>query len=399
MQAASATGEVASRRSRQPFLLSEASTVDLPSALRVAVMDPADAGGVIGAAWDDLAADAAEPNAFAERWFFTASARHLPLPPSLRLLAVWEDARLVGLLPLMIGRRYGRIPVRHAVNWQHHHHFLGTPLVRRGRETAFWRGLIGALDDVAWARGFVHLSGLVEHGPVHTGLVAAARAMGRPCDVVHRLYRAQLDAGLDPAGYYEANVRKKKRKELKRLAARLAEQGVVETHRLSRPEEVNGWCEDFLALEKSGWKGRAGSALGSRQDTATFFCDMLAGAYAAGRLDMLRIDLDGKAVAMLVNFITPPGSFSFKIAFDEDHARFSPGVLVQIENLQILARGDLDWMDSCAAENHPMIDSLWGGRRSIVRVTLPLAGLRRGAIFHACRAAETIWARARGRVL
>jgi CelD/BcsL family acetyltransferase involved in cellulose biosynthesis len=398
MQAADASEQVARRRSRQPFVLSAVSGVQR-AGLRVAIAAPADADARIGAAWDDLALDASEPNAFAERWFFMASVRHLPVPADLRLVAVWEAGRLIGLLPLTIASRYGRMPVRHVVNWLHHHNFLGTPLVRRGHEAAFWAALIGALDKAEWAVGLLHLSGLVEDGPVHRGLVTATRALGRRCDVVHRLFRAQLDAGLDPEAYYEANVRKKKRKELKRLAARLAEHGVVETRRLSQPGEVRGWCDDFLALERSGWKGRAGSALASRRDTADFFCDMLAGAHAAGRLDMLRIDLDGQAVAMLVNFITPPGSFSFKIAFDEDYARFSPGVLVQIENLQLLGRGDLDWMDSCAAENHPMIDSLWGGRRSIVRVTLPLAGVRRGATFRLCRAAEAAWARVRGRAL
>ena len=112
---------------------------------------------------------------------------------------------------------------------------------------------------------------------------------------------------------------------------------------------------------------------------------------------MLRIDLDGRAMAMLVNFITPPGAFSFKIAFDEEYARFSPGVLVQIENLQLLGRGDIAWMDSCAAENHPMIDSLWGGRRSIVRVTRAARRLRGAARSSACAARpRAAWARLRG---
>lgn len=393
MQAAGATGRVAERRSRRPAALPAA------PGLRAAIVPLAGADAAIGAAWDDLASDASEANAFAERWFFMASVRHLPVPPALRLIAVWDGAVLIGLLPLTIARRYGRMPVRHVVNWLHHHNFLGTPLVRRGRETEFWTALIGALDSAGWAPGFLHLSGLVESGPVHRALVAVAAQAGRPCDIVHRLARAQLDAGLAPEAYYEANVRKKKRKEYKRLAVRLGEQGEVATRWLADPAEVTAWCDDFLALERSGWKGRAGSALASQPDTAAFFCDMLAGAHAAKRLDMLRIDVDGKAVAMLVNFITPPGSFSFKIAFDEAYARFSPGVLVQIENLQLLARGDIDWMDSCAAENHPMIDSLWGGRRSIVRVTLPLAGLRRRTVFRACRAAEDMWARLRGRSL
>ncbi len=91
---------------------------------------------------------------------------------------------------------------------------------------------------------------------------------------------------------------------------------------------------------------------------------------------------------MLVNFLTPPGSFSFKIAHDEAFARFSPGVLIQLANLDILGRGDIDWMDSCAAENHSMIDHLWAERRSIVRVTVPLSGLRRRATYHVCRTLE-----------
>jgi CelD/BcsL family acetyltransferase involved in cellulose biosynthesis len=393
MQAVEATDGVAGRHSRQPLVLSGAA----PSTVYVAIVPLAEADARIGAEWNDLAVNAAEPNAFAERWFFMASVRNLPIPTALRLVTVWAGTQLIGLVPLTIGSRYGRMRVRHVVNWQHHHDFLGVPLMRRGHEAVFWAALIGLLDGADWAPGFLHLTGLVEGGPAHRGLVAAAEAIGRRCDIVHRVHRAQLDAGLDPDEYYRDNVRKKKRKELKRLAVRLAEQGTIETRRLTRADEVTNWGKHFLALERSGWKGRAGSALASRADTAAFFRDMLAGAHAAGRLDILRMDLDGHPVAMLANFITPPGAFSFKIAFDEDYARFSPGVLVQIENLQILRRGDVAWMDSCAAENHPMIDSLWSGRRSIVRVTLPLAGWRRGATFRVCRAAETSWARVRGR--
>ncbi len=372
-----------------------------PLALRSAI-GPFDSGDTrLDAAWDDLAGCAAEPNAFAERWFVMAGVRHLPPPRWLRLIEVWDDTgpapSLVGLLPLILAPRYGRMPVRHVTNWLHHHSFLGTPLVRQGCEQAFWRAVLLLLDGLPEARGFLHLNGLVEDGPVHRGLAAAARDLGRRGDIVHRVVRAQLDAGLTPDAYFETHVRKKKRKELKRLSARFAELGRVTTRRLSSDDDVNAWCQDFLALEQSGWKGRAGSALASQPDTAAFFCDMLAGADAAGRLDMLRIDLDGRPAAMLINFMTPPGSFSFKIAFDERYARFSPGVLVQIENLQLLLRRDVQWMDSCAVENHPMIDSLWGGRRSIVRVTVPLSGVRRRGLFRMCRAAEDFRARFRGR--
>src|SRR3546814_5811349 len=72
------------------------------------------------------------------------------------------------------------------------------------------------------------------------------------------------------------------------------------------------------------------------------------------------------------------GGFSFKIAFDETMSRFSPGVLIEIDNLRrVLNRDDLDWMDSCAAADHPMIDSLWGERRQIVQYRVALRGVGR----------------------
>ena len=88
------------------------------------------------------------------------------------------------------------------------------------------------------------------------------------------------------------------------------------------------------------------------------------------------------------SWISTPGSFSFKTVFDEDYARFSPGVLIQLENLKILDDPRIAWMDSCAAEDHPMIDSLWTERRAIVRVSVPLKGLRRRAIYALCTTLE-----------
>lgn len=341
----------------------------------------------LAAEWQALAAEAAEPNAFAEPWFVDASLRHLAAEP-ISLVSVRQDGRLIGAMPVLVERHYGRIPVPHVENWRHHHLFLGTPLVRRGHEQPFWRAVLDALDASKWARGFLHVRDLAEHGPVHGALRAVAASLGRPCPTVLRERRAFLQSTLDPIAYYEQTVRKKKRKELGRLRKRLADEGAVVMRELAREAELESWCEAFLALERSGWKGRQGSALACRPATSAFFREAVAGAFHAGRLQVLRMDLDGRPIAMLVNFLTPPGSFSFKTAFDEAFARFSPGVLIQLENLHILDRDDIAWMDSCAAEQHPMIDSLWAERRTLVRVTVPLSGLRRRLAFAAARSLE-----------
>jgi len=342
--------------------------------------------------WDRLAAGASEPNVFAEPWFMLASARHLLPAGPIWLMSVWrgegEASRLLGLLPVRIEPGYGRSPVPHVENWLHDHSFLGTPLVNPNDERAFWTAILEALDDAPWARGFLHITKLVEGGPVHLGLVEAARKLGRPCDIVHRAERALLASRLSPQAYYESSFRKKKRKELKRLSARLAELGALAFSVLQQPEEVRGWCDDFLALEASGWKGRSGSALALDPAKEAFFREIFREAFGAGKLEAVRLTLDGRPIAMLISFLAPPGAFSFKMAIDEEHARFSPGVLLQIENLRMLDRGDIAWTDSCAVENHPMINSLWRERRSIVRVTVPLSGWRRRAIFVAARTVE-----------
>lgn len=339
-------------------------------------------------AWDSLATEAAEPNAFAERWFMRPSIAHLARAKDMRMLAAWRGDDLIGLLPLIIAAHYGRLAVRHVQNWLHFHSFLGTPLVRKGQEAAFWSAILDTLDRADWAPGFLHINGLVADGPLHNALRNTRRA-----DIVWRVERALLESNLAPDAYYEQVVRKKKRKEINRLNARLCELGEVRFTAFDGRGDLTEWCDSFLALEASGWKGRAGSALASKPQTERFFREAVAGAYAAGRLEFLRLELNDRPIAMLVNFMTSPGSFSFKIAFDEEYARFSPGVLIQRENLRVLERKDVAWMDSCAVENHPMINSLWAERRAIVRVTVPLGGWRRRLTFAACRFAETLYAR------
>ncbi len=344
------------------------------------------------APWRDLAKCASEPNPFAECWFLRPAVRHLHTKADDRMIGVWRDGLLLGLMPVTAAQRYGRMPVRHIENWVHYHCFFGSPLVRAGAEAAFWQAILNMLDHAGWAANFLHIVGIDP-----TSSVLAELQATRQADIVHRSERAMLCSDLAPTAYYEGHVRQKKRKEIRRLRSRLDELGTVEFADLASDGSVDSWIQDFLALEASGWKGREGSALNDDPATKLFFSEAVSGAHRAGKLEMLRLTLDTKPIAMLVNFLTPPGAYAFKIAFDEDYARFSPGVLIKIENLKTLDRQDIDWTDSCAVEDHPMINSLWAERREIVRVTVPLAGARRRAAFKVARGLETLAAHLRGR--
>lgn len=339
-------------------------------------------------AWDDLAAHAAEPNIFSESWFLRPALEQFDAMDKVRLFTLWDGDQLCGLMPLATLPRYGRWPVPHVQNWLHHNAFLGSPLVRKGYADCFWRELLAGLDTDLGQGLFFHINGLTIGGEVARALEDICDAQRRRCALVQQTERALLEHGLTPAAYYEQAVRSKKRKELRRQKNRLAEEGALTFTRDDSSTGLAEWTEEFLALEKRGWKGRNGSALASFPETRALFSEVLAGAATLGKVERLDLRLEGRPLAMLVNFHSPPGSFSFKTAFDEDFARYSPGVLLQIENLALLDRADIEWCDSCAVQGHPMIDSIWTGRRSIGRYSIAIGGAGRRTIFGAFLKAE-----------
>lgn len=340
------------------------------------------------AAWDDLAAQAVEPNAFAESWFLRPALEQFDPADRVQLFCLWQDDRLCGLMPISVQPRYGRWPMPHVQNWLHHNAFLGTPLVRVGYEDDFWQALLTIIDADPGQALFLHLNGLVVDGVLADALQKLCDAQDRRCAMVHGTTRAFLERDLSPEAYFERAVRTKKRKELRRQKNRLSEEGALTFARDTSTTGLPEWTQEFLALEQRGWKGQNGSALGCADATMALFVEVLAGAAMAGKLERLDLRIDGKPLAMLVNFLCEPGSFSFKTAFDEDYARFSPGVLLQIENLALLDHPDITWCDSCAVEGHPMIDSLWTGRRSVGRYSVAIGGSGRRAIFGALLKAE-----------
>jgi CelD/BcsL family acetyltransferase involved in cellulose biosynthesis len=341
------------------------------------------------ARWDALAQRAAEPNPFLESWYLLASLRALDPQETVRLVCFEVAGELAGILPLRRGWTYYGYPVPHWRNWRHPNCFLGAPLVARGLEKAFWSSLLQWADAHTGQALMLHLSHVPLAGPLQAALVQTCKDSGRGWAMVGREERAMLASNLSPHAYLEAALPAKKRKELRRQHRRLEEAGVLAVERSDGADGLAQWTDDFLALERSGWKGAEGSALASSPATERLFREALTGAAERGRLKRLALTLDGRPIAMLVSFLTPPGAFSFKTAFDEAYSRLSPGVLLQLENLAMLEKPGIEWTDSCAAADHPMIDHLWRERRAIGRINVAIGGPRRRALFELLARHET----------
>lgn len=364
--------------------------------LGAGVIDPLALSPEFAAQWDDVAANASEPNAFAERWCLAPALQLLDPQRSARLIAVEAAGELIGLIPLTTATRYGPVPLRHNTNWAHPNHFHGAPLVRAGHELPFWQALLGWCDSAAGCGALLQLQRLTEHGPLHRALVEALSLRGQSnTSSVHCEARALLESDLSPEAYWDAAVRPKKRKELRRQSARLADTGVLDQRHWQAGEDVAPWLDAFLTLEAQGWKGQAGSALASKPATQAWARTIITGAAAGKRLDMRMLVQNGAPLAILINFLCPPGGFAFKTAYAEGLARFSPGVLLQQANLGLLDAADIDWIDSCAAPGHPMIDSIWRERRSLVWVNAAIGGRAQRLQYAALTRAEAAWRRLR----
>ncbi|MFM7348650.1 MAG: GNAT family N-acetyltransferase [Erythrobacter sp.] len=293
------------------------------------------------AAWERLVARAAEPNPFFEPWFLLPSLRHFDKSQAVRVAAWYRGEQLAGLLPVLRASDYYGHRVPHLRGWLHPNAFGGVPLIAAGHEDAFWRDLLAHCDRHAAGALLLHLPLLPADGPAHAALERVLAGQGRAHYASAEETRALLTGDTTAADYLGQAMSAKKRKELRRQHNRLAEEGALTFERREGDEHLADWTAAFLALEAAGWKGEAGSALASAAETRALFEETLAGAAAAGRLERLALRLDGRPIAMLANFITPPGAFSFKTAFDESLARFSPGVLLQLENLALLERPDV----------------------------------------------------------
>jgi CelD/BcsL family acetyltransferase involved in cellulose biosynthesis len=344
-----------------------------PGTLVAEAVDSPQALQALETQWQDLADHAVEPNPFYEPWMALpvleqlGSTRvqvvlvHAPHPSGRK-----GERLLCGLFPLERRSRHG---VRYLQGWRHPYCYLGNPLLRQGCAAEALDTFLTWLEAQAPKEGPWRLCDVAGGGETRRLLVDAlhAREWGSVLDPGYT--RAFFRPAEDPDAFFKrAPLGGRRRKELRRLEARLAEQGRLEYRALEELSDLPRWVAAFVELESGGWKGRAEVAVCSRAERLRFFEAMARRAFLLGRLQMLSLELDGRPLAMKVNLSAHDGGVAFKIAYDEAYARFSPGVLLELENIRTLHASGCAWMDSCAAPNRFMINQLWPDRVEIQSV-------------------------------
>lgn len=319
-------------------------------------------------AWHELAERAIEPNPFFEPGVALATARYEP--GEVVALTVERRGVLQACLPLRKRRRrWHGVPVTVWSAWDP----VGTPLVVPDDPE-------GALSDAVTllaVRGSGSHLLLLEWLPVNGRVTEAVEVATRgrrpewfvPVESTRPLMRRR-----EGGEYLQATLGGGRASDLRRRRRRLEEALAAPLVLRDRGDDP-GAVDSFLALEASGWKGRAGSALVCLPGRAEFFRDVCAAYSAQQRLRMLSLEAGATTVAMRCDLRSAGAAFGLRMTYDERVARYSPGVLLEIDAVRAFHDSRDEWMDSCTNHDNSPQCWLWPDERTFTSTLVAFGGI------------------------
>jgi CelD/BcsL family acetyltransferase involved in cellulose biosynthesis len=322
-------------------------------------------------AWRELTRTTLEPNVFLEPAFAFPAAGQIG-PKDLGILTVHAGQQLVGLLPGRVeGIASGR-PVPVFVSWTHPFAPLSLPLVDRQASAEAVPAMMSALRVLPGAPKAALFPLLPEQSVTARLIALQAAAAGHSITRFNIHSRAALMREEDEA---LSMVSTRKTKELRRQRRRLAELGNLVHQVATSPGDVRRSVAQFIAIEELGWKGRSGGAVAHDARAAGFLSEAVVSLASEGKARIDRLTLNDRTIAAAITLRSGDYAWFWKIAYDEEFSRFSPGVQLTLDLTEGLeADQRLSLVDSCAVADHPMIDHLWAGRIPMADWLVPLDG-------------------------
>lgn len=280
----------------------------------------------------------------AHAWF-APFFKHLLRPEeSWRCLLAIKNGTLVGALPVVFVHQkilgLNRTKVRTP---KHDHIYAVDFVVQRGRESEIIPLLVKGLQKVKPATSNFFLSQLSADSP--TIEVLGNNKSG------HFLIRefAGYDSHIKIAGTFEdfkSRLNNNFKRNLTKSRNKLARLPQVETMFLPGNEANNSILVDFIRIEGSGWKGKAGSAISSSQKLVDFITDLTSNFSALGWLEWHLLKTEGRLIAAQQGFRIGRKLTIGKIAYDDMFAFCAPGNMLFEKTIErAFANGDTDEID------------------------------------------------------
>lgn len=239
----------------------------------------------------------------------------------LRVLALRDQGRLVGLVPL--SQRRG---VLRSLTNAHTPEF--GPLV----EEPYTLQLVSALFELRARR--ITMAYLAPYRPSLDDYqcVAEQRQYRLMCRPFEQSPYVLIDGDWEA---YERGLNGKLRADLRRRRRRLEEQGDVSVELHDGRANLEALLDEGYRVEASGWKGKEGTAIISVPETRQFYTDVARWAASRGwlRLGFLRLN----RIALAFEYAIQEGGAYYRVkgGFDPEYRSFSPGKLLIQDTIRI----------------------------------------------------------------
>lgn len=318
-----------------------------------------------------------EPNIFFNPNFLIPAIPRLE-DKTVRLIVMRDEvddkSRLRLLLPYSIERpAFGTTPpvIR---SWANVFGPNGTPLIDGDDPIGVMRDFFSIMG-----REHLRLPPVIMFPQIYTDGAAAriirsvALENDLPLQTTNRQMRAMLESNQDGESYLRHSISKEHYREITRQGRRFEEMGDFQYNVASRPDDIRIATEAFLSLEAKGWKGKARTAMLSDRLQAAFAREATHNLAKKGLCRIHTLQLDGKLIASLIVFIENGVASTWKITFDEDYSRYSPGKLLMSRVTEYLLN-DFNVLhgDSCAVPDHPLMNHLWSERKEMATLIVGL---------------------------
>ena len=196
----------------------------------------------------------------------------------------------------------------------------------------------------------------------------------------------------------ETRFNARRRSDFRRAARKAEAFGSVTFEVLSPgPDEFQVLFDEALGVELRSWKKEAGTAIASERGKEDFFRDYFAACSREGRLRIAFMRIDGRAAAMQLAVEFSGRYWLFKIGYDSEFGKCSPGTLLMLHTLGWAAKAGLSSYE-LLGETEAWIADFWTrDKRPFVQLRSYPMSLQGGA---ALAADGWVWLRnrlARGR--
>jgi CelD/BcsL family acetyltransferase involved in cellulose biosynthesis len=293
----------------------------------------ADQGGIelidrMSPEWREMCDGCADGQPFRRPEWIRAYLKHFMPRGNVVILSVRAGGRLVSLLPLVTGRvLFSGLPARRLgapVNLYSYRFDIACSTNETGRVAV--RALWEALKELsAW--DVIQFDHLPEDGMLR-GLQRLAEFDGfaTTCQEGLRNPFIPLTGWDGDPDWWLLRCGRHFRHTFRTAARKASAAGQISLRRVTAATEND--LESFYALEASGWKGDAGTAIESQRDTRDFYTEILKTAANFGYLSMYFLDLDGHPIAAHLGLTYRQRYYALKCGYDESLAAFAPGHLI-----------------------------------------------------------------------